>query len=107
MPQRPPQPCLDRGKVQRATRRLFLLSDVVTTAMVTAAGYARKRRLMPHDYKAARRSLARPFAAATTARRLRQELKVKYEEAVKENWATCSLGEDVVMAFEMRDSSSA
>jgi hypothetical protein len=34
-------------------------SDVVSTAMVTAAGYARKRRPTPRDYEAARRALAR------------------------------------------------
>jgi hypothetical protein len=59
MPQRLPQPGLNHGRLQTVTRRLFLLSDVVTTAMVVAAGYARKRRPTPRDYEAARRALAR------------------------------------------------
>ena len=59
MPHRPAKPALNRGRLQIAARRLFLLSDVVATSDVTAAGYPQKQRLMPHDYKAARRALAR------------------------------------------------
>jgi hypothetical protein len=53
MPHRPAKPALNRGRLQVAVRRLFLLSDVVATSAVTAAGYPRKQQLMPHDYKAA------------------------------------------------------
>jgi hypothetical protein len=59
IPQRLPQPGLNRGRLQVAARRLFLLSDVIATSDVTAAGYARKRRPTPRDYEAARRALAR------------------------------------------------
>jgi hypothetical protein len=62
IPQRLPQPGLNRGRVQRTARRAFLLADVVSTADVAEMAFARKRllrgrRLAPHDYRHARRAL--------------------------------------------------
>jgi hypothetical protein len=67
MPQRLPQPGLNRGRVQRAARRAaavsgFSKNPLLSTADVAALAFARKRllhgrRLEPHDYRLARRAL--------------------------------------------------
>jgi len=42
MPQKLPKPALGRGRIQRAIRRAFLLSDVVSTSEIADAAYARR-----------------------------------------------------------------
>ena len=48
--QRLPQPGLNRGRVQRAARRLFLLSDTVSTGDLRRAAYPRRRRVSSGNY---------------------------------------------------------
>jgi len=56
--QRPSQPCLGRGKLQVVIRRLFLLSDVISTADVSRTRHCRRRTpLNAGNYAAVRRTL--------------------------------------------------
>jgi hypothetical protein len=62
--QRLAAPALNAGRIQRAARRLFLLHDEVTTAMVAERAYCRRiylrrLRLEPHHYRRVRRVLSR------------------------------------------------
>jgi len=59
IPQRLPQPGLNRGRVQRAVRRLFRLAVEITTADSRRWAYSRKRRCTPRDYEHMRRVLRR------------------------------------------------
>ena len=57
--QRLPQPGLNRGKVQRAIRRAFLLPNEISTGDATRMAYPRYKWLSPSCYAVARRALAR------------------------------------------------
>jgi hypothetical protein len=62
LPQRLPKPALNRGRLQRAARRLQWIGDGTTTTAIAASyGYALKlhqgRGLTPRDYEAVRRAL--------------------------------------------------
>jgi len=58
IPQRLATPGLNRGRVQRAVRRLFLLAVEITTADLRHWAYGRKRKCTPRDYRHMRRVLA-------------------------------------------------
>jgi len=62
-PQRPARPGLNRGRVQLAAQRTFVLADTISTADAAMFAYARMyllrgRRLKPHDYRHLRRVLS-------------------------------------------------
>jgi hypothetical protein len=54
---RPPQIPHRLGRVKRTARRLFLLSDAISTGMLADAAYPRKRLCAPDDYRYMRRVL--------------------------------------------------
>jgi hypothetical protein len=67
MPQRPAQPGLLRGRLQRTAFRAFYGAEEVTTTYVASLAYPRKAVLTPDDYKSARRAL-RTIGAVRIAR---------------------------------------